>query len=154
LGCWTSAFEIVHGTSQHLTFWEARACSEQCQMLGCPMYDVPSTCQTTQRPTDTMTRPGELNQTVTAPDTRTRVHIRLLKVLQIFVAYWRVAIADLRSSVRSPYLPSTEKARSTLPGIAVPEYPEVIKSIPPATVGAMLLIEPPRAFTPFTAWKS
>src|SRR5437016_650867 len=24
-------------------------------MLGCPMYDVPCTCQTTHRPTDTMT---------------------------------------------------------------------------------------------------
>src|SRR6266705_741740 len=47
-------------------FWEAQACSEQCQMLGCPMYNVPCTCQTTQRPTDTITPPGELNQTATA----------------------------------------------------------------------------------------
>ena len=39
------------------------------------MCDVLCTCQTTQRPTDTMTPPGELNQIVTAPDARTRVHI-------------------------------------------------------------------------------
>src|SRR5437667_8266986 len=26
-------------------------------MLGCPMHDVPCTCQTTQRPTDTMSPP-------------------------------------------------------------------------------------------------
>ncbi len=30
------------------------------------MYNVPCTCQTTQRPTDTITPPGELNQTATA----------------------------------------------------------------------------------------
>src|SRR5207245_11695162 len=34
-------------------------------MLGCPMCDVPCTCQTTQRPTGNMTPPGELNLTVT-----------------------------------------------------------------------------------------
>src|SRR5579862_9349359 len=49
------------------------------------------------------------------------------------------------------YFPSTEKASSTLPGMAVPEeYPEAMKSMPPAITGAMLMMEPPRALTPFT----
>jgi hypothetical protein len=52
------------------------------------------------------------------------------------------------------YFPSTEKASNTFPGIAFPEYPEVMNSMPPATTGPILLMEPPRALTPFTVWNS
>src|SRR5215831_2839126 len=54
----------------------------------------------------------------------------------------------------SDHLPSTENAKSTFPGIPFDPYPDVIYSIPPATTAPMLLIEPPRAFTPLTVVKS
>jgi len=49
------------------------------------------------------------------------------------------------------YLPSTEKASSTLPGMPPPaEYPELTNSIPPPMTGPGPSMEPPCASTPFT----
>jgi len=51
------------------------------------------------------------------------------------------------------YLPSTENASRTLPGIPPAfTYPELVKSMPPAIAGPGPFNEPPRAVTPLTVW--
>ena len=48
------------------------------------------------------------------------------------------------------YLPSTENASSTLPGMPFWTYPELTKSIPPLIAGPATFSDPPRAGTPLT----
>ena len=51
---------------------------------------------------------------------------------------------------RVHYLPSTENANRTLPGIPFEAYPEGTKSIPPAIAGPGPFNDPPRAGTSLT----
>jgi len=60
---------------------------------------------------------------------------------------------DFFSSSSEGHLPSTENARSTLPGVPpLVAYPDSTNSIPPAMAGPGPSKEPPRAGTPLTDW--